>query len=71
MKLKREKCINGAAFQWPRAPQLWRKNKEQRTSSGLWGSFSIAGYIMRGGWGGGEGRGLSGCHNKEFMQVLI
>jgi hypothetical protein len=40
------------------------KNKEQRTSSGLWGSFSIAGYIMR----GGVGRGLSGCHNKELMQ---
>jgi hypothetical protein len=35
--------------------------KEQRTSSGLWGSFSIASYFMRGGAGG-----LSDCHNAGF-----
>jgi hypothetical protein len=34
MKLKREKCINGAAFQWPRgSPTL---EKEQSTKNLLW-----------------------------------
>jgi hypothetical protein len=56
MKLKREKCINGAAaFQWPRAPQLWRKNKEQRTKNLLWtlGELQYCRlYYERRGWRG-------------------
>jgi hypothetical protein len=67
MKLERKKCINGAAFQWPRAPPTLEK--EQRTKNLLWTlgerQNSRLYYERKG------GRGHSGCHNKELMQVLI